>query len=123
MLAQIMIPKYFESSVNYVDGKSYLQCVNYFVCSLSFSVIDVLPGMPASKDKVKNNVTRVFEDWWKKGLPNKEGLVMSSFVYIVERSLDLRPKPLVIYFIVYYIELDSLLSLKIKDVKIFTLPM
>ncbi|XP_060579913.1 condensin-2 complex subunit G2-like [Ruditapes philippinarum] len=56
---------------------------------------DVLPGMPVSKDKVKNNVTRVFEDWWKKGLPNKEGLVMSSFVYIVGRSLDLRPKPLV----------------------------
>lgn len=56
---------------------------------------EAVTNVSSTEDKTKNHVAQVFEEWWKKDLPDKDVLILSSFVYIIERSLDLKPKPLV----------------------------
>lgn len=63
------------------------------VLQVACSLEAILPELPS--DDLKNSISQVFEKWWKKDLPYKHSLIITSFVYLVERSLDLQPKPLV----------------------------
>ncbi|WAR06565.1 CNDG2-like protein [Mya arenaria] len=57
---------------------------------------DLLPRIPVDhSDKLWNSTAGVFETWWKKNLPSRERLIMASLVFLVQRTLDLKPRPLV----------------------------
>ena len=55
----------------------------------------ILPSLPEQEDKARNALAGLFEDWWKKNLPQRDSLIITSMVFLVERSLDLQPRPLV----------------------------
>ena len=55
----------------------------------------ILTSLPEQEDKARNAVAGLFEDWWKKNLPQRDSLIITSMVFLVERSLDLQPRPLV----------------------------
>ena len=62
----------------------------------NFVLVGMLPNLPAKEDKTKNSIARLFEDWWKKNLQQRDDMIVTTLVYLVQRSLDLEPKPLVI---------------------------
>ena len=75
----------------------YLSCAFMTLSGLTTdSLAEVLPGLPQKEDKIKNSIARLFEDWWKKNLQQREAMIITTMVYLVERSLDLQPKPLVL---------------------------
>ena len=64
---------------------------HFFICDFIYCLyyVGILTSLPKDEDRLKNNMSKLFEQWWTMELDGYEELGVNTLIYLLDKSVGL----------------------------------